>query len=182
MQSIKGKIAWVTGAGTGIGRAGAIALAKAGANVILSGRRAAQLEAVARSITDAGGSAEIKVLDIIDAKTVDDAVGTIVESHGRLDILVNSAGLNLPNRRWRDITNETWNTIIKTGRDGLLMFALIKAPTMVVGSAMSFINSARGPLILSAGFPLSVFAVVLGGARLPIMSETRPCSLSGRPI
>jgi NADP-dependent 3-hydroxy acid dehydrogenase YdfG len=118
MQSIKGKIAWVTGAGTGIGRAGAIALAKAGANVILSGRRAAQLEAVARSITDAGGSAEIKVLDIIDAKTVDDAVGTIVESHGRLDILVNSAGLNLPNRRWRDITNETWNTIINVDLNG----------------------------------------------------------------
>ena len=54
MQSIDGKIAWVTGAGTGIGRAGALALAAAGATVILSGRRVAQLEAVAKQIGDAG--------------------------------------------------------------------------------------------------------------------------------
>ena len=71
MQSIEGKIAWVTGAGTGIGRAGAMALAEAGAKVILSGRRVAQLEAVASRIADAGGSVEIEVLDIVDTNAVD---------------------------------------------------------------------------------------------------------------
>jgi len=118
MQSIEGKIAWVTGAGTGIGRAGAIALAEAGAKVVLSGRRVAQLEAVASRIVDAGGSAEIEALDIVDAKAVDAAVGRMVESHGRLDMLINSAGLNLPNRRWRDITNEAWNKIIDVDLNG----------------------------------------------------------------
>ena len=112
MQSIEGKIAWVTGAGTGIGRAGAMALAEAGAKVILSGRRVVQLEAVASRIADAGGSVEIEVLDIVDTNAVDAAVGRIFEKHGRLDFIINSAGINLPNRRWRDITNETWNTII----------------------------------------------------------------------
>ena len=118
MLSIKGKIAWVTGAGTGIGRAGALALAEAGAHVILSGRRVAQLVAVANRITDTSGSAEIEALDIVDAKAVNDAVGRIVANHRRLDILINSAGLNLPNRRWSDITNEAWNTIINVDLNG----------------------------------------------------------------
>ena len=64
MTSLNGKIAWVTGAGTGIGRAGALALAEAGATVILSGRRVEQLEAVANSIKSAGGKSEIEPLDI----------------------------------------------------------------------------------------------------------------------
>ncbi len=118
MQSIEGKIAWVTGGGTGIGRAGAMALAKAGAKVILSGRRVAQLEAVASRIADAGGSVEIEVLDIVDSNAVDAAVGRIFEKHDRLDFLINSAGLNLPNRRWRDITNEAWKTIIDVDLNG----------------------------------------------------------------
>ncbi len=118
MQSIAGNIGWVTGSGTGIGRAGAIALADAGAKVILTGRRVPQLEAVAKQITDAGGAAEIEALDIVDAGAVDAALGRIVATHGRLDILVNSAGLNLPNRRWRDIGNEGWNTIIDVDLNG----------------------------------------------------------------
>ena len=70
MQSINGKIAWITGAGTGIGRAGAVALAEAGARVVLSGRRLRQLETVASRISDAGGFAEIKPLDIADVRAV----------------------------------------------------------------------------------------------------------------
>ena len=103
MQSITGKIAWVTGAGTGIGRAGALALAQAGATVILSGRRVPQLEAVAGQIADAGGAAEIEPLDIVDANAVDATAARIADTHGRLDMLIHSAGLNLPKRRWRDI-------------------------------------------------------------------------------
>lgn len=118
MQSIEGKIAWVTGAGTGIGRAGAKSLAAAGAKVILSGRRIPQLEAVAKLIKDSGGSAEIEPLDIADAEAVNAVGDKITDRHGRLDMLINSAGLNLPNRRWRDITNEAWNTIIDVDLNG----------------------------------------------------------------
>ena len=118
MQSIDGKIAWVTGAGTGIGRAGALALAKAGATVILSGRRVAQLEAVAKQIGDAGGTADIEPLDIVDADAANAVVERITGKYGRLDILVNSAGLNMPKRRWRDITNEAWRTVIDVDLNG----------------------------------------------------------------
>ena len=70
MQSIEGKIAWVTGAGTGIGRGGAVALAGAGAKIVLSGRRVAQLEAAQKRIADAGGEAVVEPLDISDADAV----------------------------------------------------------------------------------------------------------------
>ena len=118
MQSIEGKVAWVTGAGTGIGRAGAVALAGAGAKVILSGRRVPQLDDVAACIADAGGVAEVEPLDIADVEAVGVVAAGIVERHGRMDILVNSAGLNMPNRRWRDITDESWSTIIDVNLNG----------------------------------------------------------------
>jgi NADP-dependent 3-hydroxy acid dehydrogenase YdfG len=67
---LKGKIAWVTGGGSGIGRAGAEELAAAGASVILSGRRPAELEEVERAIAAAGGAAEAAPLDVTDKSAV----------------------------------------------------------------------------------------------------------------
>ncbi len=118
MQDIKGKIAWVTGAGTGIGRAGALSLAGAGAVVVLSGRRMQQLEDVKGKIEAAGGKAEIAQLDIADRAAVDAVAGGIVDRHGRIDIVVNSAGLNRPKRRWRDLAADDWNTIIEVNLNG----------------------------------------------------------------
>lgn len=112
MSVLKGKIAWVIGAGTGIGRAGAIALAEAGAKVVLSGRREPQLEDVASRVRDVGGEADLAPLDIADAEAVDGVAGDIVARHGRLDILINSAGLNVPKRKWREISREDWTKII----------------------------------------------------------------------
>ena len=118
MQSIEGKVAWVTGAGTGIGRAGAIALAGAGVTVILSGRRVTQLENVSGRISNMGGVSDVKPLDIADVEAVNNVADDILERHGRIDILVNSAGLNKPNRRWRDITDESWSAIIEVNLNG----------------------------------------------------------------
>lgn len=118
MRSIKGEIAWITGGGTGIGRAGAVALAEAGAKVILSGRRVTQLEEVATRISEAGGFVEVEPLDIADVEAVGMVADKVIKRHDRLDILVNSAGLNMPNRRWRDITDETWSTIIDVNLNG----------------------------------------------------------------
>ncbi len=118
MQSIDGKIAWVTGAGTGIGRAGAIALAKEGVTVYLSGRRVPELEAVAERIIDAGGKAHVAPLDIMDADGCYATVEHIVKEHGRLDIVVNSAGLNRPIRRWRDIDQESFHIVVDVDLKG----------------------------------------------------------------
>lgn len=112
MTTLNGKIVWVTGAGTGIGRAGALALGEAGALVVLSGRRVPELEAVAKAVNAAGGAAEVAPLDIADAPAVDALVEDVVARHGRLDIVINSAGLNVPKRKWREITNADLNKVI----------------------------------------------------------------------
>ena len=104
MGSLDKSIAWVTGAGSGIGEAAAIALAKAGATVVLTGRRVEPLERVAGVIKAAGGTARVEAGDLIDAKSVMRIADSIKATYGRLDILVNNAGLNIGPRSWKDLT------------------------------------------------------------------------------
>jgi len=101
MPSLKGKIAWVTGAGSGIGAAAAEALAKDGATVVLTGRRREPLEKVAAKIKQAGGMAHVQPGDLMSAAAVEKIAGFIKDKLGRLDILVNNAGLNVSERDWR---------------------------------------------------------------------------------
>lgn len=118
MQSIEGKVAWVTGAGTGIGRGGAAALAGAGVKIVLSGRRVPELEATKSLIEKAGGEAVVEPVDISDSDAVNAVVGRIKERYGRLDILVNSAGLNVPKRRWRDVEAADWHIVVEIDLNG----------------------------------------------------------------
>lgn len=118
MSMLAGKVAWVTGAGTGIGLAGAQALAAAGATVIMSGRRAEVLEKEAAGIREKGGKAETQPLDVSDAAAVGQAAEAIFKRHGRVDILVNSAGTNTPKRFWRDLTTDGWSRVIRVNLDG----------------------------------------------------------------
>jgi NADP-dependent 3-hydroxy acid dehydrogenase YdfG len=117
-QPLAGKVAWITGAGTGIGQAAALALAEDGALAVLSGRRADALEVTARRIEDAGGRAECEPLDVSDAAAVKRAADAILARHGRVDILVNSAGLNLTKRHWDVVDVETWDTVVGIDLDG----------------------------------------------------------------
>ncbi len=118
MNTLHGKVAWITGAGTGIGLAGAVALAQAGARVVLSGRRAELLTAEADKIRAQGGQAEVEVLDVSDAAAVKAVADAILARHGRIDILLNSAGLNSPNRFWKNQTVEGWREVIGINLDG----------------------------------------------------------------
>jgi len=104
MPSLKGKVAWVTGAGSGIGAAAAVALAKEGAVVVLTGRRPEPLERVAAEIKKAGGAAHVQAGDLMKASTAERVSAFIKERLGRLDILVNNAGLNVLERSWRQLT------------------------------------------------------------------------------
>jgi NADP-dependent 3-hydroxy acid dehydrogenase YdfG len=129
-MSLQGKLAWVTGAGTGIGLAGAKALAEAGATVVLSGRREEVLNLEAEAIRKAGGKAEVEVLDVADAEGVNVVAEGIIARHGRIDILVNSAGLNTPNRFWRNQTIDGWNQVIRINLDGTFYCVQAVLPSM----------------------------------------------------
>jgi len=103
---LQGKVAWVTGAGSGIGRAAALALAGEGAKLALSGRREGPLAEVAKEVEARGGEALILPGDLSKAPTVESAAEAIAAKWGRLDILVNNAGLNVTKRAWADLTPE----------------------------------------------------------------------------
>ncbi|HKQ23602.1 MAG TPA: SDR family oxidoreductase [Burkholderiales bacterium] len=130
MISLAGKVAWITGAGTGIGLAGAKALADAGATVVMSGRRKEVLALEAEKIRIKGGKSDVEALDVSDAKAVKKAAAAIVSRHSRVDILVNSAGLNVPNRYWKNQTIEGWQEVIGINLDGSFYTTLAVLPSM----------------------------------------------------
>nr|WP_321983833.1 SDR family NAD(P)-dependent oxidoreductase [uncultured Lichenicoccus sp.] len=112
MGELRGKVAWVTGAGSGIGEAAARALAGAGATVVLTGRRAEPLQVAADAINTGGGDATLLPGDLTRSETVAAIAGRIGERYGRLDILVNNAGLNTPLRRWDQLVPEAIDSVL----------------------------------------------------------------------
>jgi NAD(P)-dependent dehydrogenase (short-subunit alcohol dehydrogenase family) len=97
-QTLKGKVAVVTGASSGIGEAAAWELASRGATVVLASRAAEKLEALERKISSSGGSVLAVKTDVSDRDSVEAMVGKVVETFGSVDILVNNAGLGLSGR------------------------------------------------------------------------------------
>ncbi|WP_315778173.1 MULTISPECIES: SDR family oxidoreductase [unclassified Bradyrhizobium] len=134
------RIAWITGGGTGIGEAGALALAAEGWTVIVSGRRMAALEAVVAKIAAAGGTAEAVALDVAKAADVQAAADAILARHGRIDLLVNSAGVNVPKRRWDDMTIEGWNQLVEINLNGVLYCMKAVLPAMRAQQDGTIIN------------------------------------------
>jgi len=130
MKNLEGRVAWITGAGTGIGLAGAQALARAGTTVVMSGRRGDVLEHEAAAIRNAGGKATVETLDVSDADAVQRVAHSILARHGKVDILVNSAGLNNPQRFWRDQTVESWDQVIRINLDGTFYCTKAVIPSM----------------------------------------------------
>jgi NAD(P)-dependent dehydrogenase (short-subunit alcohol dehydrogenase family) len=129
--ALQGQIAWVTGAGSGIGLAGALALAAAGATVVLSGRRVAVLEVAAETIRAQGGRAEVEALDVSDAAAVAAVAARILARHaGRIDVLLNSAGTNTPKRFWRDQSAEGWRQVLATNLDSIFYTTHAVLPAM----------------------------------------------------
>jgi NADP-dependent 3-hydroxy acid dehydrogenase YdfG len=135
-MTLEGKRAWVTGAGSGIGRAGAEALAASGARVVLSGRRREQLEEGVQAIVRAGGSAEAQPLDVADRQAVERVAAAI----GPVDILVNSAGTNTPQRFWRELRAEEWERVVRTNLDGTTYCILAVLPGMRAKGSGVIIN------------------------------------------
>jgi NADP-dependent 3-hydroxy acid dehydrogenase YdfG len=117
---LAGRLAWITGAGSGIGRAGALELAASGARIALSGRREEQLKEVAEEIAAKGGKAEVFALDVADRAAVEVTAAEILDRYGCVDILVNSAGVNVPNRFWKTLTTESFDRVVAVNLNGAL--------------------------------------------------------------
>ncbi|HEX6158329.1 MAG TPA: SDR family oxidoreductase [Burkholderiales bacterium] len=119
-----GKIVWITGGGSGIGLAGGIALARAGAHVVISGRSVETLKKAEKEIK-AAGSGESIALDVADQNEVAKAAAEIAKRHGRVDVLINSAGINHPKRNFRNVSIDGWNQIVAVNLSG--MFYCVQA-------------------------------------------------------
>jgi NADP-dependent 3-hydroxy acid dehydrogenase YdfG len=112
VPDLAGKVAWVTGAGTGIGEAATLALAREGAAVALSGRRREPLQAVADKIAKAGGKALVAPADLGEQDAATRIAAAIAGEFGRLDILVNNAGANVLERSWAKLNPERVKTVL----------------------------------------------------------------------
>ena len=124
------KIAWVTGGGSGIGQASAVELARGGATVVVSGRRADALSETAALIEQAGGKGETAAADTSDRQAVERAAAAILDRHGRIDVLVNCAGTNVPRRFFKDLAAADWDRVVATNLNGALYCTLAVLPSM----------------------------------------------------
>jgi NAD(P)-dependent dehydrogenase (short-subunit alcohol dehydrogenase family) len=159
VTSRSGQVAWVTGAGTGIGEAGALALARDGMTVVLTGRRKEPLEDVAKRVAANGGKAQVEPADVADAAQVARAADAIAAAFGRLDVLVNNAGLNIPERRWSKLQPDGIQKIIGANLTGAFLVVQAALPLMrVKGGVMihtaswagRFIGPVSGPAYMAA--------------------------------
>ena len=120
MYDLKGRVALVTGASQGIGRACALELARAGATVAAAARNEEKLAAVVKEITGAGGTAAAFRLDVANEDEVKAAVKAVVAQFGKLDILVNNAGVTRDQLAMR-MRRGDWDTVLNTNLTGAFL-------------------------------------------------------------
>jgi len=145
MDSLKDRIALVTGAGSGIGRASAIALGRHGAHVIALGRMADELEATQQSIIEAGGSAETILADIADDNAMRQAAEEIVRRCHGLDIVVANAGVNGVWAPIEELKPEEWDDTIRINLRGTYLTLHHAVPLMAArGGSIIVISSING--------------------------------------
>jgi len=171
------KVAIVTGAGTGVGKAAALGLGAAGYAVVLAGRRKEPLDAVAAEITAAGGKALAVSADVSDPKSVEALFAAAVEAFGRLDVLFNNAGTGAPPVLLEDLTFEQWTTVVDVNLTGMFLclqqaFRVMKAQRPIGGRIINNGSiSAHAPRPNSAPYTATKHAVT---------GLTKSASLDGR--
>jgi NADP-dependent 3-hydroxy acid dehydrogenase YdfG len=161
VQRLQGKVAWVTGGGSGIGEAAAMALASEGAAIVLTGRREAPLENVAEWIRGTGGTAYVQPGDLTDPSAVR-RIGTHIEREiGRLDILLNNAGININDRHWDKLTPEN---------AALMIAGNLAAPAQCVTVALPIMRARKDGLIIHTA---SMAGRFIGGFPGPLYTAAK---------
>ncbi|MFJ4157138.1 SDR family oxidoreductase [Pseudomonas sp. NPDC089752] len=172
------KIALVTGAGSGIGRAVALALLQDGFSLVLAGRRAEPLQALVEQAQAAGGEALAVPTDVRDEQSVAQLFATIEEVHGRLDVIFNNAGINAPAVPIDELPLENWRNVIATNVDGVFLcaraaFGLMRRQQPQGGRIINNGSiSAHTPRPFTAPYTASKHAV---------LGLTKALALDGRP-
>ncbi len=137
--NISGKVVVITGASSGIGEATARQLSSAGACVVLGARRLDRLTALAEEITAAGGKVTVAQTDVSNLKDVEALVNKAVEVFGRVDVLINNAGI-MPNSRLDELRVDDWNRAIDINLKGTLHGIAAVLPFMTAQKSGHVIN------------------------------------------
>ncbi|WP_416297608.1 SDR family oxidoreductase [Paenibacillus illinoisensis] len=141
MFNVKGKVVVITGASSGIGEATARLLAQQGAHVVIGARRVERLQALASSIRSEGGSVEVQALDVTQLEEMQSIVDLALTRYGRLDVVVNNAGL-MPLSPLEALKVDEWNRMIDVNIRGVLHGIAAGLPVMRKQGAGQFINIA----------------------------------------
>jgi 3-oxoacyl-[acyl-carrier protein] reductase len=130
-RSVEGKVALITGAGSGMGRATAFVFAEAGAKVVVSDVNEKQIDEVAKEI----GSSEVtclkQALDVTNQKNINEAVANVIKEFGQLDILINNAGISIPTTIDDENYEESWDKTFDV---------LLKGQVNLIRAALPFIR------------------------------------------
>src|SRR4051812_33174436 len=138
-QSIKDKTVVITGASSGLGEATARHLAQQGAKLVLGARRQDRIQALAKELTGSGGKAVAVTMDVTDRQQVQHLVDTAVESFGRVDVMINNAGL-MPQALLERLDVADWERMIDVNLKGVLYGIAAALPIMKQQKSGHFIN------------------------------------------
>lgn len=175
-MSIQPGIAIVTGAGSGVGKAAALALLAEGWHVALAGRRLAALEAVA--VASAAGSHAIPIVtDVSDPLSVQRLFDKVVQAHGRVDLLFNNAGISAPGVPLEDLTVQQWRDVVDVNLSG--MFYCVQAAFRVMKA-----QTPRGGRIINNGSISATTprpnSIAYTATKHAVTGLTKAASLDGR--
>ena len=189
-----GKIAIVTGAGTGIGKHAALALMREGYAVVFGGRRLELLEAAAAEGRETGSSAMVVQTDVRDPESVKDLFAKTREAYGRLDVLFNNAGTGAPAVPLEDLSLERWRAVVETNLTGAFLctqeaFRIMKAQQPRGGRIINNGSiSAHTPRPLAAASPSTKHAMTgltkstsLDGRKYDILPAAKLISATRQP-
>ncbi len=160
-KRLQDRVALVTGAGRGIGRAIARGFAREGARVVLAARTHEPLDEVARQIEREGGHAIAVPVDVTNESQVETTCRSVIERFGRIDILVNSAGINAVGPT-EQVPLAEWNALIQTNLTGTFLCSRVVGRQMLAAGRGSIINMAS--LLSFTAFPeRAAYAASKGG-------------------